>query len=245
MTSIHSLPAEVPQVPWRELEPEFLHNWGWPNGKWQPEHMACLGPTGSGKTFFYTHVLTERCRKSGAHAVILATKPADDTFKPLLRKGWKVRKTWPPGYGETRTIFWPKSGKPSEGPGRQRKAVREFLDELWKPQANTIVAFDEIAHIEVELGLRQAVNKWWRESRALGLTMLATTQRPRGVNRYMMSEPTWSVAFAPTDEDEATRVAEIIGGRKRYKDILMGLDTFEFLIIHRRRREAYRSRLDK
>lgn len=240
-----NLPATVPQVPWRDLKGEFLHNWGWPGGKWEPEHLAVLGPTGSGKTHFTTNILDERCRRSGSHAVIVATKPADSTVRRLVRKGWSLRRTWPPGYGETRTIFWPKSGRPSDGPGKQRRAIRDFLDELWKPDANIIVCFDEIAYVEQELGLGRAINKWWREARALGITIVATTQRPRGVNRHMAAEPVWSVAFRPDDEDDAIRTAEIIGGRKKYRDVLMDLEPFEFLIIHRRRREAYRTRLDK
>lgn len=245
MTMPRTLPEHVPEVPWSELKDDFLHEWCWPEGKWQPEHLAVLGPTGSGKTHFTTGVLDERCRKGGAHAVIVATKPADKTVRRLISKGWALRRTWPPGYGEKKVIFWPKSGRPSDGPGRQRKAILDFLDELWKPDANTIVCFDEIAYLEQELSLRRPINKWWRESRALGITMVATTQRPRGVNRHMAAEPVWSVAFRPDDEDDASRTAEIIGGRKKYRDILMDLDVYEFLIIHRRKREAYRSRMEK
>ncbi|WP_268826909.1 ATP-binding protein [Streptomyces sp. A1-5] len=232
------------RVPWSELGPEFITSWGWPGGKWEPEHLAILGPTGSGKSFFMTHIIDQRARRSGANAVIIATKPADSTMTRLTRSGeWKMRRTWPPSYGEERVIFWPKATGLAEGVQQQRKAIYEVLAETWKPDANTIVAFDEIAYVEQDLRLQPFITKYWREARSLGITIVATTQRPRYVSRYMHSEPTWSVAFLPSDEDEAKRVAEIIGGRRKYTEVLMSLEPREFLIIHRRKRLAYISRI--
>ncbi|QUH03834.1 ATP-binding protein [Saccharopolyspora erythraea] len=233
----------VERIPWDELEPAILDHWGWPGGKWQPEHMAVLGPTGSGKSYFATHLLHQRVTRSGAHAIIVATKPADSTMTRMARQGWVIRRTWPPDYGQNRVIYWPTSGKPSEGIARQRQAVFEMLDELWKPDANVIIQFDEIAYIEHELKLSPLIAKYWRESRALGITLMAMTQRPRFVSRYMHSEPSWSVAFRPDDEDDAARVAEVIGGRRKYKPILLDLEPHEFLIVRRRKREAYISKL--
>lgn len=234
-------PFNIERVPWADLKESLVDAWGWPDGKWQAEHMAVLGPTGSGKSLFAGTLLSERTKRSGAHCVMLATKPADSTLKKL---GWPIKRTWPPDYGENQVIYWPPAGRPGDGPGKQRAAIKKFLDELWRPDANIIVGFDEIAYIEDDLGLRRMVNRYWREARALGITILATTQRPKNVSRHMHAEPVWSVAFRPDDEDDANRVAEIIGGRKTYRDVLMGLDRYEFLVIHRRNREAYISRVE-
>lgn len=237
-------PTVLERVEWTDLEPYFLSNWGWPEGKWGPEHVAITGPTGSGKSFFYTHVLHQRAIRGGAHCVILATKPADATLKRLTTKemGWKLKTTWPPEYGENRVIYWPRSGKPGEGVARQRQAVANMLDEMWKPDANVIVAFDEIAYVEEELRLRSWITKYWRESRTLGLTIVATTQRPRGVSRYMHSEPSWSVAFKPQDLDDMRRVAEILGNREFIPDI-MELQRREFILCKKATGEAYISQL--
>ncbi|MFD9893714.1 helicase HerA domain-containing protein [Amycolatopsis sp. NPDC059027] len=230
-------------VPWAQLGPAFLHEWGWPEGKWTAEHLAVLGPTGSGKSRFMTTVVDERARASGAHAVILATKPADSTMKALQGKGWKLRRTWPPDYGESRVIFWPPARSMTEGSAKQRKAVFDFLAELWQPDANIIVGFDEIAYVETELRLRPMIEQYWREARALGITTVASTQRPRNVSRLMHSEPSWSVAFRPDDEDDAKRVAEILGSRRTFTPILLELERYYFLMVRRRTREAYISRL--
>lgn len=226
-------------VGWSELEPAFVSSWGWPDGKWQPEHLAILGPTGSGKSWFMTTVIDARCKTTGAHAVILATKPADGTMKRMATRGWKIRRTWPPDYGETKTIFWPPQASMTVGNAKQRRAVFDFLAELWKPDANVILAFDEIAYVELELRLKPQVEQYWREARSQGITIVATTQRPRNVSRQMHSMPAWSVAFRPDDEDDAKRVAEIMGSRRLYTPILMELEPQQFLLVRRRTRDAY------
>lgn len=235
-------------VSWDELGPAFYAEWGWPGGKWIPEHLALLGPTGSGKTQFMMTVITERCKQSGAHAVILATKPADDTVRGLATKGsgWKIRRTWPPDYGEERVVFWPHGQEMKAGQDaytKQRAQVYDFLAQLWKPKSNIILGFDEIAYVENELGLGRVINQYWREARSQGITICAATQRPRNVSRQMHSNPSWSVAFRPDDEDDAKRVAEILGSRRNYTPILMELEPYQFLLVRRRTREAYVSRL--
>lgn len=205
--------------------------------------MGVLGPTGSGKSYFATRLLHQRVTRSGAHAVIVATKPADSTLRKMTKKGWVLRRTWPPSYGENRVIFWPASGRPSEGTGRQRHAIATMMDDLWKADANLIILFDELAYLEHELGLSRLTTKMFREGRSLGLSLMAMTQRPRYVSRYMHSETSWIVAFKPDDQDDALRVAEILGDRRYFKDQLMELREHEFIVIRRRKREAYISRL--
>jgi hypothetical protein len=131
----------------------------------------------------------------------------------------------------------------TKGNAKQRHAVFEFMAEQWKPDANVIVVFDEIAYVEIELHLRQQIEQYWREARTMGITICAMTQRPRNVSRQMHSMPAWFVSFRPDDEDDAKRVAEIAGSRRLYTPILMELEPYEFLLVKRRTREAYISKL--
>ena len=61
----------------------------------------------------------------------------------------------------------------------------------------------------------------------------------------MHSESRWKIAFQPEDQDDAERVAQVLGNKKRYTDILMELDgdNHEFLIQHGR--EVYITRIPK
>lgn len=226
-------------MPWDELGPDFLRVWGYPDGKFMPEHLEILGPTGSGKSFFEREILTQRARLRGSHIVVVATKPADKT---LVGMGWPVVTSWPPGYKKPQVIYWAKAkGLTAEGRAAQRAAVEHLLNQLWKKDSNIIVVFDEIAYVEQELGLRTHIATYYREARGLGITIVATTQRPQGVSRYIHSESTWSVFFAPKDEEDAERMAQVAGGKKFYKPVLMDLDRSkrEFLLVHNLTNKRY------
>lgn len=232
------------RVSWEDLEPDFMAAWGFPGGRWQPEHLSIQGPTGSGKSYFEKVILTERARLRGSHIVIVATKPADKTLTSL---GWPIVTTWPPNQGwkdnrkTAQVIFWAKAqGIGKEGRKQQARAVEELLAKLWKPDSNIIVAFDEIAYVQHELGLRTTIETYYREARALGITIVASTQRPQGVTRYMHSESTWSVYFAPKDEDDAERMAQTAGNKLYYRRVLADLqrDQHEFLMVHNLTNEA-------
>lgn len=232
----------LPTIPWSELEPEFLEQWGRPNGRIEAEHIAVVGPTRSGKSYFTCYVVKKRAELRGSHVMVIATKPADKTIKDL---GWPIIRKWPPEYGKhERFVLWPQAPRNArEARMVQAQTIYEALDAIWTEGSNTIVSFDEIAYVEQELGLKVLIERYYREGSALGISVLATTQRPRNVTRYMWSESAWIVAFRPDDEDEAKRVAEIIGGRKQYTESLMSLRRHQFILINRREHQAYISKL--
>lgn len=235
-----------PRVAWEELGPDFLEAWGRPHGTWQPEHVEILGPTGSGKSYFEKHILTERVRLRDSAVVILLTKPADKT---LLAMDWPVVTSWPPSEWNSKNrqvIFHAKSeGLGKAARQRQAEKVEDLLDKLWHPDANVILAVDEIAYVEQELGLRTHMTTYFREARTLGITIVASTQRPAGVSRAVHSETAWVAAFAPKDEDDAERMAQILGDKRHYKEVLMDLDREkrEFVLVHNLSREAYISHI--
>jgi hypothetical protein len=233
-------------VAWEELCPDFIEAWGRPGGKFQPEHVEVLGPTGSGKSYWEKTVLKERVRLRRSAVVILLTKPADKT---LAAMDWPVISKWPPSQWNDRNrqvIFHARSHGLGKG-ARQRQAdqVEQLLDGLWHEDANVVLAVDEIAYVEQELGLRTHMTTFFREGRTLGITIMASTQRPAGVSRAVHSETAWVVAFAPKDEDDAERMAQILGDKRHYRDVLMDLDREkrEFVLVHNLTREAYISHI--
>jgi hypothetical protein len=229
-------------IPWRELEPQFLEEWGRPNGRVEAEHIAVLGPTRSGKSFFTTYVVKKRAEMRGSNVMVIATKPADKTLKDMH---WPIVRKWPPEFGKhEQFILWPQAPRGAfEARKIQQEQIYEALNAIWHENSNTIVVFDEIAYVEQELKLKVLIDRYWREGSALGISVLATTQRPRNVTRYMWSEPAWVAAFRPDDEDEAKRVAEIIGGRRAFTQELLSLKRHEFILINRRERNACKTKI--
>lgn len=232
------------RVSWEELGPEFFRAWGYPHEHWMPEHLAIYGPTGSGKSFFEKTILMERARLRGSHIVLICTKKADKTISSM---GWPIVHTWPPskGWSDRRkteqVIFWAKGSLSRVDRDRQAAMIDDLLSKLWTEDANIIVVFDEIAYVENELGLSTHIDTYFREGRSQGITVVASTQRPSNVSRFMHSETSWSVFFTPKDEDDAERMAQVAGNKAYYTRVLQQLrrDQYEFLLVHNLTNEAY------
>lgn len=235
--------AEIERVDWRELGPEFIRAWGRPGGKHDPEHCTVYGKSGSGKSYFVGYILRQRAIARGSHVVIVATKRDDGTLRSL---GWPTITSWPPAYGEEQVIFWARArGLSKEHRVPQRAKVKGLMDALWVPGSNRVVYWDELPYIEGMLGLKPEMENYYREGRALGITNVASMQRPTGVTRLAHSESGWTVAFAPKDVDDRDRVAEVLGDRARFREALDGLDRnkHEFILRHDRTGNVYVSHL--
>lgn len=236
---------DVQRVPWEELGPEFIAAWGWPGGKFEPEHLTVYGKNGSGKTLFIGHVLHERAAARGSDIIVVATKRADKT---LVNYGWKITDTYPFGYGENQVIFWARAkGISAEHRVPQRAKVKMLMDKLWRPDANVVIYWDELTYLERDLRLGTELATYYREGRSHGITNVASMQRPAGVSRLAHSEAGWTVAFHLKDHDDRRRIAEIFGDRARFQLVLDQLnpEKHEFLIRHERSGRAYISHLPK
>jgi hypothetical protein len=145
-------------------------------------------------------------------------------------------------------IYWAKAkGLDTAGMAQQRQKVLDLLNRLWVPKSNIILALDEVAYLNDELHLRSQLTRYYREGRALGITIVSSTQRPQGVPRYMHSEASWSVFFAPKDEEDAERMAQVAGSKREYTALLLTLNrrNYEFLIVHNLTGERVISWIDK
>ena len=232
-------PEDPPRAPWSAVRESFLGAWGYPEGKFNPEHLEILGPNGSGKTYFEATILQERVKLRGSAVIFIATKPVDAT---ITRLGWPVVDDWKGVTKNRQSIFWPRT----ELLGEQWVAymaakIEDLLARLWRAKAKVILVFDEIATSEeLSTRLKLIIKRYWREARSVGITIVAMKQRPQGIQRDMHSEAAWIAAFKPKDEEDAVRVAQIMGGRKRWLPVLMGLDRdrHEFVLLHSRTGDA-------
>jgi hypothetical protein len=232
--------ANPPRVPWSELAAEFAEAWGRADpSDPQPEHVEVIGINGSGKTLWMAKAIQERMIVRHTPTVILQSKPADDT---IMRLGWPVitdgnvqkvmRERW--------SIYWPQTN----ATGRARKLYQadqfeKLLNFLWRPKSNIIVVYDDFGYIQ-ELTTSQGeplapiVQMYLREGRSSGITNVLIKQRPQGARREMHSETQWTVAFAPKDDDDKERFAQLFGARKAYMPVFDSMDSekHEFLIKH-------------
>jgi hypothetical protein len=129
----------------------------------------------------------------------------------------------------------------------QNDQIYDLLSSLWHPEANTIVAFDEIAYAEsLSPKMRDIIEMFWREGRSQGITVVGMKQRPQGANRHMSSESYWTIAYLPKDQDDLERFAELFGSRRKWMPILRQMDPekHEFLIRNHRTNQAFISWID-
>lgn len=206
----------------------------------QGEHVATVGPTGSGKSVFnfaLCQIIGSRMGKDRrpSRVVIFGTKPRDDTLSAL---GWPIIKKWPPAYGQEHCIVWPRGGSLDDEAARHRRVFRPLLNVVYREGGQT-VCIDEAGYFEDSppdgLGLRGIMTKIWTNARANKLTMIAGTQRPRHVTVSMWTEPSWIVIFAPDDLEDLKRVAELSGCKDAVLEIVPKLGAHECLVIRRQR----------
>lgn len=225
-------PGLLPRVPYSVIRHEFIYLWGYRNGTFEPEHVEILGPSGSGKTYAEATIIQERVRLRDSAVVFIATKPVDSTIMklgfPIVTEPKQVKK-------HKQVIFWPRTRKL----GTERNAyiaakIKELLALIWRARAPVILVFDEIAALETfDPDLKAMIQMFWREARSVGITIIAMKQRPQGVSRDMHSETSWVLAFRPKDQDDAMRVAELMGSRRYWMPILASLDRglHEFVLL--------------
>lgn len=245
ITRRRSVP-QIERVPWSELGPGFASIWGRndPTNP-QPEHMEIVGMNGSGKTYFLCTILQERMLVRNTPTIIIATKPADSTLSKL---GWPVIDKPRNTHKKRQCIYWPQTGQLG-GARRQyqNEHIYALLSKLWRPEANTIIAFDEIAYAEsLSPQMRDMIEMYWREGRSQGITVIGMKQRPQGANRHMSSESYWTIAYLPKDQDDLERFAELFGSRQNWMPVMrqMNPENHEFLIRNHRTGQAYISWID-
>jgi len=244
------------RVPWSVLGPDFIHAWGFELPRNKREHLEVVGPSGSGKTHLVETILQDhyreadrrRSERGGKHietgGVFIATKTDDDIFSEL---GWPMAHN----VGEVRDtnlIFWPRTSRTGlDRDAHVARHVDDLLSRLFTPNANTVVAFDEIGYAESLSGnIRKMIQQFWREGRALGIQVIGMKQRPQGALRDMHSETFWTVSFHPGEDGDLERFAELFGPKRDWMPVLrsLNLGRHEFLMRHSRSKESYISWVD-
>lgn len=213
----------------------------------QGEHVAIVGPNGSGKTLLglkLCKLVGSRIAKDRrpSRVTILQYKPRDDTLKEVA--DWPVIKKWPPGYGEEHCIVWPRTSTPSEASRKHRAVFAPLLDKIYA-EGGQSVYIPEAAYFErgqpAGLGMSGTMEQFWSTARSLKLTVISDTQRPRMVTILMWTEPAWLFIYRLENRDDIKRVADLSGYPDEVWQIVPRLGEHEFLCIRRQRHAGERA----
>lgn len=214
------------------------------------QHVAVIGPTGSGKSY----ALTWFAEDFPGHSILIVTKGADDLIARLVKeRGWllvrdpddiftpdgkpgKVLKRTTSDWWAKRDrplqriVYWP---QPSTRSLRDRSAylessVETLLDRGYeycrKTKANKLlIEVDETVFAAMELNLNRIFTIIWNEGRSLGLSLATAMQRKAWVSKSSESAPTYLLIFDTYSPDDMIELAKL-GRFPRTADLRAELD---------------------
>lgn len=230
--------VQVPRArPWSDAYEYLARNWE------VGDHFTLVGMTKSGKTTFARELLDLR-----DWVVVLATKIRDpDLYDKLRAKGYVVKHEWSPfDTDNNRVIFAPPLPSPTkEGRAAQANAFRKVLIELFQlEQGNWTVYCDEIRYLTHDLALTTELDTLYLQGRALGVTLVAATQRPRGVPRNIFAQATWFAFWRVTNTEDRIAASELVGGQQYVaREAMAILPQHEALIVNAIRDESLRTKV--
>ena len=198
----------------------------------QGEHVATIGPTGSGKTTVGLDILNKR-----KYVTVIGTKPRDSTLSEFAKTNkYKVIKEFPQFLDpdiDSRLILWPKT-KSVRDLAIQRQAIGHGLQTMYF-QENWAVFADEVSYIVNDLQLERELKRYWQQGRSIGLSLIAGTQRPAFVPLLIYSQSTHLFFFRDNDEVNLKRIGGIGAiNSKVVKHVVSQLPKFHFLYLNTR-----------
>jgi len=233
--------SQVIAMPWDDFAPWFTERWG------QGEHIAVVGPTGSGKT-----TLQMRLGELRNWAAVLDGKGGDRT---LDAAGWQRVTRWPlPLHlksdikeGEPAHLIIGHNVKTFADRPKHRTLLRKALRGLWA-QRNWSVLVDEVQLLtDVRfLGLANDVVELLIAARDRGLSVVAALQRVSignttgGASGTLGDQSTW-LAFSYSRDDRAVqRLAELAGRpASEVRTVVTSLPEHAWCIVGRDPRAPY------
>lgn len=205
--------------------------------------MTLVGTTGSGKTTFAREALMLR-----DWVVILATKARDEVlFDEFKKYGFVVKRSWSPFDTENpRVIFAPPITAPTkDAKAAQAEAFRRVLIELFMlERGNWTVYADEVAYLTNDLGLRTEWDTLELQGRSLGITLVSSTQRPRGIPRNVFAQASWFGFWRMPNAEDRISASDLVGGQAyTAREAMRVLPSHELLLVDVQRDAALRTKV--
>ena len=191
------LSMHAPRMPWSDF---------WAKFEWkQSQHVALIGPNGSGKTTAAIAILPKR-----TYVVVLATKPSDETLDDLIENhGYDKYEQWlsvDPDKS-SRRIIWP-NAKRLGAKDKQSEVFHDAMDQMFIDGRWTVV-IDEGYYFARRLKLSDDMMDYWTQARSSKLSFVVGTQRPAWVPLEMYDESTHLFIWRLNEAAALKRVSDL------------------------------------
>lgn len=228
-------PLTVEGMPWADFQEWFKAHWK------QGQHVALIGPTGTGKSTLMVGILPMR-----KYVIALDPKGGDSTLSKLEKHGFE-RSAWPPSKQVRKNI---EEGKPARLiVGADLKSAEE-LPKLRNQIALALKdAFDErgwtvyidelqIAADRRMMNLMTSIERNLIAARDRKVSMVGSFQRPAYVPRAASEMSTWFIVFYTRDREVVRRISEMAGRpTEEVRGMVEGLPEYCVLMFSRNPRD--------
>lgn len=248
--STRSPETAAPRVEWASVFTYLRHNFR------QGDHVAILGPTGSGKTHIAFAVAELR-----SYVIVVACKPADPLVDDAVRRGYwliptdKLEVPYVDGRPlHKRVLYWPRlTASDRKGLRHSQLLAAERAKQKPRVQAalgyvrqngHWAVILDEGTWVCRDLNLQRDVDSALFSFRTLNSSVIILGQRPSWMGRYVLSSPTHLFLFNTNDREDRKALGDVSGiDTALVRDLVGGLsfERHEFLYIDTRSRTMMRS----
>lgn len=190
------------------------------------QHVLLIGHTGSGKTIAAEDVLLLR-----KYVVAIATKSKDKSLEQYIKNdGFVKRDTWPPEWNQRKILFWRKP-KALGDFSAQQIGVYEVMSDVFQ-RGGWTTYFDDLIYITNTLRLKEPVKMFYTQVRSMGVSIVASLQRPFWAPVEATSQSTYALVFAAHDERDVHRIAEGLSvSFKVLLEAIKSLNEYEFVFV--------------